>query len=105
MESDKKIIRKLVYGSLNKIYSTSLSTSKAYVYELIPLTVLREVINKAHLKPDAGIPIEFVNSYNEMLNVLYDTCTLDAIPSGLVLPIILRHHIAVVKTVFTASLQ
>jgi len=105
MESDKKIIRKLVYGSLNKIYSASLSVSKTYIYELIPLTVLREVINKAHLNNDAGLPIEFVNSYNNMIDVLYNTCALDATPSGLILPVILRHHIAVAKTSFSASLQ
>ena len=101
---DKKKIRKLVFGGLNKIYNTSITLSKTYLYELIPLTVLREVINRAYLKIDAEIPIEFINNYNEMLNVLYETCAEDATKSGLVLPVILRHHIAVTKNAFTSGL-
>ena len=105
MDKTKKQIKKMVYNHLNKIYSTSLAISKSYIYELVPTSVLKEVIDRGKLPSDTELPKSFVDNYNKMLDVLYKTCEADATKSGLILPIIIRHHIAVVKTSFISALS
>lgn len=104
MNKNKAIIKKMVYNNLNGIYRASMTIAKSHIYELIPLVVLKEVIEKSKPTQVEEMPVEFIKVYNTMLDELYKVCELDATKSNLVFPIILRHHIAVAKSSFLSGL-
>ena len=67
----KKKQKKLVIGSLDKIYTTAIEITKAYNSEYIPLNLLDNLIIQSKFPITEKALDEFRDKYNNMLTTLY----------------------------------
>ena len=104
----KKII-KIVNVNLNVIYNSSLKIAKAWDRNTIPLTTLKEIIEKS--KPSTTTSIEAVNEFNakysKTLDSLYDVMSSHSSKMGsenIALSVLLQ-GINIIKANFKKSLN
>jgi len=103
MDKNIKKVKRMVYRNLDKIYSTSKSIIRSYGYKMIPMSLVKELIENSKLKPNNEIPQEFIENYNAVLDVLYKTCNDNATKKNLVDPKNLKLYIQKIKASFSAS--
>lgn len=102
MKTDKnsKKVKKLVCKHLDKLYSKSVAISKPFAPGMVSVSALYELIKMTKLEKDAGIPNEFVEKYNRLLELLHDTCRNNATKAGYIPSQLLKHYIAMIKKSF-----
>ena len=105
MNRNVKRAKKIIYRHLDKIYSSTVKISKQDPTGMIPLTVLRKLIDAGQFKPEVDLSKDFVDNYNSMLDKLYDVCADNASRSGFIHPGLLKTYISFLKKSFSDGLE
>jgi len=84
MNANKKA-EKLIHKHLDKIYKTCRSITTSWRDEVISIGVLKFIVQKSHLSTSVGLPKEFIDNYNSMLDQLVVTCLKQAVGNTTVL--------------------
>lgn len=71
--TNKNKIRKIVFGNLDKIYTTSRDIAKEWGLDAIPLTTFKVIIDKSRPKTEESALKEFNIVYNKTLDLIYKT--------------------------------
>ena len=104
MNRTQRKLERLVHKQLDKIYSTCVSITKEWGVDKIALRILFDLIKKSKLKPSEDLNYDFVNKYNEMLDLLFVTCAANSTDKEISYKL-LRRYIDTVKENFTKGLK
>ena len=105
MENHNKSVRKLVFNHLDKITKAAIKATKPFHRGMISITVLKLLIDKAKLPNATDIPADFIEAFNNMLDVLYRVSSDNASKTKLIPITIFKEYIAVLKESFIKAVD